>query len=204
MKRIVKPRQENTCIHISFQNGFKQGDASLPPTFNFILEYTIRKLKENQGGLKLSWYITWSTMTISTYGARARHVFSRCARCAPPGKFVPSSVYERMIYLRRRAVIFMSFCNASAHIRCTCTPGVSCEGTAQQPAYVLYHGCRGNARRGETTDDRTWVHCSFSAKSCAASCNHSLTSVEVCCGALLSVSRRETIIAVLSVCYFLQ
>jgi hypothetical protein len=48
------PATNRLSYGTAFGNDLKQGEASSPLLFNFDLEYSFRKVLENQGGLKLN------------------------------------------------------------------------------------------------------------------------------------------------------
>jgi hypothetical protein len=45
---------KKACDNFLVQNGLKQGNALSPLSFNFVLEYAIKKVQESQVGLKLN------------------------------------------------------------------------------------------------------------------------------------------------------
>jgi len=80
--RLIKVCLNETCSgvwegkHLSdmfpVRNGLKQGDALSPLFFNSALEYTIRRVSVNQGGLKLNG--THQLLVYDDYIILGRHI----------------------------------------------------------------------------------------------------------------------------------
>jgi hypothetical protein len=54
MKHVKVRIGKHLSDSFPIQNGLKQGDALSPLFFNFVLEYAIKKVQENQAGMKLN------------------------------------------------------------------------------------------------------------------------------------------------------
>ena len=76
-KDVIKRHlQEIPSEIILVKNGLKQGDALAPLLFNFLLEYSIRKVDENQEGLKLNdiHQLVLYAFDVDIFGARVLNI----------------------------------------------------------------------------------------------------------------------------------
>jgi hypothetical protein len=87
---------KNMSDKFSIQSGQKQGDALSPLLFNFILEYAIRRVQDNQEGLKLN-----GTHQLLAYGDDVNVVREKTGALLEVGLEVNAEKTEYMLKSRK-------------------------------------------------------------------------------------------------------